>query len=125
MIKTQRMLLKDFLGEKYVRTTLCPDPRELDPSGKASRDLYFDSRFKYELRARSLLYTGLFDFLRDGGKLGFENYRASCVDQNRISHLVDTLVVDLSTLLTSDSDYLLVLDADGNEFGRVTYGKDF
>lgn len=119
---TQKMLLKDFLGEKYVRTTLCPDPRELDPSGKASRELYFESRFKYDLKAKSLLYRGLFEFLREGGKLEFDNHRAHCFDTKRISTLVDTLVVDLSTLLTSDGDYLLVLDGDGNEFGRIGYG---
>lgn len=124
VLKSQKMLFKDFVGEKYVRATMCPDPRDLDPSGKASRDLYFESRFNYDLRAQSLLYTGLFDFLRDGGKLYFENRHASCLDNKRIEKLVQTLVVDFSTLLTSDGNYLVVYDSDGNEFGSIKYEKE-
>jgi len=117
---TQKMLLKDLIGEKFITSAVCDLKESFDFYSELSRNLYLDSRFNYELKDKSLFFTSFFEYLQERGSLKLE-YKTDCSKSEFLNKAMNDSYVDLSALLSREENRLLIQNSKGKTLGYLTF----
>jgi hypothetical protein len=123
VIKTQKILATEFLSPEFVKGMVCTGSGEKSAYTQLTRDLYFNMRFSYEKKAKSLFYTAIADYIQQPNEYISIYWDDSilCGKGRSPDVIAKDIYIDLSTPSTEDTFTFNLVNGAGKRIGFMFF----